>query len=343
MPVKHTKELLKLYLRGECSPEEQQEIEALLLLPEGAVMLREVLDESWEELRDKNTEDNTQHYARFREKYKLGRSLSGPLADKKKASIFRNTDLLKYAAILLCIASMGIMLSRGTLNFSYRQQVRTVTEELVEYANPRGQTSTIILPDSTKVYLGAESSIRFGKKLEGKKREIYLKGEAFFDVVHLKDRPFVVQTGSVHTIVLGTSFKVDAHASRNISISVATGKVSVANTSGKKYRNLSVLYPGEKLTWNPVKQEFFKSHVPVSELWAWKNGGLVFRDQSLADISGILERAFDVRIKTDTSLSSKRLSASFARTSIREILEVLAYTGKFSYSLKDRDVEIKRK
>lgn len=337
MPQKITTEFLKLYLKGECSPEEKLEMETFLLLPEGEAMLKNVLDESWEELKKTESNENPEHFKVFKEKYQLEEQ-----AVVKKSSTLRR-ELLKYAALLLCLFSLGIVLNRTSLSFFKKQEHAMVSEKFEKHSNPRGQTSIITLPDSSKVYLGAESSIRFSEKFEGKKREIYLVGEAFFDVVHLQNRPFVVNTGSVQTVVLGTSFKIDAHIGKNISVSVATGKVGVGNNSRNKYKSFSMLYPGEKLTWNPVKKELHKEAIEVTSLWTWKNGGLVIRNESLEDIAQTLERTFDVHIDLDKSLSEKRLSASFGRTSITEILNVLAYTGKFTYTLKDNYVKIKKK
>lgn len=124
---------------------------------------------------------------------------------------------LAYAAVVLLMSTFSMV-------FYFHKTTTPI--DYAELSNPNGQHSRILLPDSSIVYLSGGSKIRYEKTFLGTKRMVYLDGEAFFDVVHQSKRPFVVKSGEITTIVLGTSFNVKAYASENkVDVTVRTGKV----------------------------------------------------------------------------------------------------------------------
>lgn len=174
---------------------------------------------------------------------------------------------------------------------------------MLEKVNPRGQRSQIILPDSSVVYLGAESKLRFPEKFGEGSREVSLTGEAFFEVAKDKKHPFIIHSGAVQTRVLGTSFKIDAFPGKIMTVSVATGKVRVDRDAGdkNKLKALAVLIPGQVVKWDEVAQTSCISQVDIQSIRDWKDGNLNFVSASLADVAETLERAYNVKITFNDS------------------------------------------
>lgn len=337
MPDRITKELLRRYFRNELSYKESKAVEKYLSDEKGDGLLGTVLDEDWEQVSQQKFPEENAYFTSFTQKYvKKDRRQTWEAFSSSR--FFKNPAVWRYAAIWI------LTVLTYTFFHTWRQPVergdkRSLT--WVEKSNPRGLSSIVLLPDSSKVYLGAESCIRFAREMKGKTREVVLKGEAFFEITSGR-RPFVVSSGNIRTTVLGTSFKVEAFEGSKISVGVATGKVRISSNS-KPGAVLSVLRPGQKIIWDPLNASMEKIVVPVSHLLAWKNGGLIFRNQTLKDICLQLERRFDTRINIRDSLSYRHMSASFGRVSLNEMLDVLAYTGKFNYTIKDRNIIIRKK
>jgi ferric-dicitrate binding protein FerR (iron transport regulator) len=172
---------------------------------------------------------------------------------------------------------------------------------------------------------------------------VRLQGEGFFEVKHQASHPFIVQSNGVRTIVLGTSFKIETFRPNTISISVATGKVSVDRLlPGKSYQPLAILTPGKRVVYNTEKQQAVTDDMPVNDLLVWKEGGMVFRDLTLAEICQRLERWYKVKIVIEKSLKSLRISASFGNVNIGEVMEVISRTADLRYTLSNQIIYLKK-
>ncbi|MFC4209759.1 FecR family protein [Pedobacter lithocola] len=206
--------------------------------------------------------------------------------------------------------------------------------------NPRGQRSKIMLPDSTIVYLGAGSRLRFPESFARELREISLSGEAFFEVKKNPNKPFIVHAGEIQTRVLGTSFKIEAFTGSPFSVQVSTGKVRVSRKTPGRVKALAVLLPGDRLCVSDA--EVTKSKISTEDVLGWKDAKLNFNNYSLEDITGILGRWYDLRVTfKHKAKSSQRLSLILdANRSADKVFDLLASAAHFRYSIKNKEIFI---
>lgn len=199
-----------------------------------------------------------------------------------------------------------------------------------------GSKLNLKLPDGTTIKLNAGSKLRFPEHFTGKIREVYLEGEAFFNVAHDPSRPFIIHAGKIETRVLGTSFNVKAHDSL-VQVVVVTGKVSVTH---KQSGDIVVLPPNRMATCNTGQEEITASKADP-ELLAWKEGVIVFDRASFNEIESRLANWFGVtfEIKKDVKLPGG-FTARFNKQSLENILESISWAGKFNYRIEGKKVTV---
>lgn len=193
---------------------------------------------------------------------------------------------------------------------------------------PRGGQYTIILPDSSKVYLDANSSLRFPAAFSGKLRTVMLTGEAYFEVAHNKNRPFHVLTKGQMVEVLGTHFNVNAYDDEKfIKTTLLEGSVRVS-TGGK----VAMLTPGEQsLTGNEVttsKNISVIQNANTDEAVAWKNGFFQFDNADIKTIMRQFARWYNVDVVFEGSVQERLFSGEIHRNlTVLQALELLNYAN----------------
>lgn len=158
---------------------------------------------------------------------------------------------------------------------------------------PRGGEFELILPDKTHVWLNSESEISFPTKFEPGKRQVTLKGEAFFDVAKDPKSPFLIQTGENLTVrVLGTKFNVQAYPDdRIIETTLCEGAVLVSD--GKQELRL---HPDQQAVYNIQEKRLTSVKVNAWQVAAWKDGKFIFENASLESIMNKLSRWYDIQV-----------------------------------------------
>lgn len=210
--------------------------------------------------------------------------------------------------------------------------------EMITKTNPRGQKSTIQLPDGSMVILNSESTIQYPAEFNNTLRNITLRGEAFFDVSKNPDKPFVINSGEVKTTVLGTSFNISAYPNENqIAVSVASGKVKVsANNSREVY-----LVPNEEAIYNKLEGSLTEKPVEISVHTAWKNNILLFNDLSFNLAKTKIERWYGVSIKIENpELKNCRVTGKFNNENLTNVMEALKMSMNLNYVKTDNAIII---
>jgi transmembrane sensor len=193
---------------------------------------------------------------------------------------------------------------------------------LTKKITERSEFKYLLLPDSTQVWLNAGSSLEFPDHFGENKREVYLHGEAYFDVKHAEKKPFIIHTGEVYTTVLGTAFNIKAYpGQKNIIISVSRGKVRVS----RKNEAVAILTKGQQVKVSSTDQDVAEKNIAVNEVAAWQQGNMKYEDESFEDIIEDLQRTYDVRISVaNASILNLKVSTSFRREiGIEQALEIL--------------------
>ncbi len=250
-----------------------------------------------------------------------------------RLSHFGTTKLrwLSYAAIILLISAIGLI--------AYQRNIRQAPLPIAyaQISNPDGRQSKIILPDSSAIYLSGGSTLRYAKNFTGTKRIVYLDGEAFFEVVHDAKRPFVVESGEITTVVLGTSFNVKAFAANNkVSVTVRTGKVGVMAKVKGKPQLVKFLLPDEQIEINTQNGLYTFNTTDAAGLSDWRNNNFIYYNTSLKDIAASLEHHYGVKIEfTDPELGKNKLTAKFYDMSLKHVMDNLSALTGLAYTQKD--------
>jgi ferric-dicitrate binding protein FerR (iron transport regulator) len=226
------------------------------------------------------------------------------------------------------------------------QQGISVSKEICVKA-PLGSKTEIELSDGTKVWLNSGSEVRYPTIFDRTKRDIYLTGEAFFDVEKNKEAPFFVHTDDVDIKVLGTSFNVKSFPEEDL---VETTLVEgVININKKGSSQVLQLKPQEKATFiknieklQGEEERFIVTENIDTELYSsWKSGKLVFKREKFGDLTVKLERWYNVRITVgNKKLYEERVTGVFENESINQALEALKISVPFSYKISKNNITI---
>lgn len=203
---------------------------------------------------------------------------------------------------------------------------------------PRGKSFQLILSDGTKVWINAESSLRYPVVFNGAERRVELKGEACFEVSKDEDCPFIVSADGMDTRVLGTKFNVRSYKTEDRHVTLIEGKVQVTNPHS---RRSVVLQPGQDLTYGENEAEQI-SYVNLAAYTAWTEGLFYFEDAPLKEIMTSLGRWYNVDIDFEqVELYDIRLNFWADRNAqLEEALELLNGLEKVRLDYRDGTITI---
>jgi transmembrane sensor len=212
-------------------------------------------------------------------------------------------------------------------------------ETFTSIGNHSGAAKRVILPDGSIVQMSPESRIRFAKHVEGPSRELFLEGEAYFDVAHNSERPFFVYAGDVVTKVLGTSFIVRARdADEQVTVSVKTGKVTVypRNAAHKK----TVLVRNQEAVYDAVREVVDTQPVPV--VFSEHTDNIMemhFDETPVAEVLSMLKETYDIDIIfQDEALSGCVLTSSFYEEGLYDRIDVICTAIGATYRIVDAQI-----
>jgi ferric-dicitrate binding protein FerR (iron transport regulator) len=179
----------------------------------------------------------------------------------------------------------------------------------------------VVLPDGSHVWLNAASSIRFPASFTGNERLVELSGEAWFDVQHADQIPFLIRTGAVTTAVMGTAFDIKAYpGQRSLIVSVQRGIVKIQ--AGNK--TLTTLIKGQQVRVQ-ADTSFSTNVIDTAAVAAWKQGNLIYKDELVKDIMADLQRVFkDTIVIKRAALKQETITVSFNKSSgLQQALEII--------------------
>lgn len=230
--------------------------------------------------------------------------------------------------------------AEGELIYSFAEESVKSTDKVSEQViyntieTPKGGKFQVRLPDGSKVWLNAASSLRFPTSFSGSKRQVELKGEAYFEVAHDESKLFEVNTRNQVVQVLGTHFNINAYADEpSVNTTLLEGSVRVSDVR----TNISqLLKPGE--------QSQLTEHIEVvnvkntAEAVAWKEGYFQFNEADIETVMRQLERWYDVKVKYEGEVPVYRFGGEIERSlSLLQVLKILEKT-KVHFRLEGREV-----
>ena len=186
----------------------------------------------------------------------------------------------------------------------------------------RAEYKYILLPDSTQVWLNAGSTLEYPDHFDKTIREVSLSGEAYFDVKHAAEHPFIIHTGQILTTVLGTAFNINAYADRsNIKVSVSRGKVKVSRGN----QQLALLLRNQEIKVSQKESEKPQRVSSTNSIAEWQQGNMVYDDEKMGEIIADLQRVYNVNIQLmNVNMINVQVTTRFRRElGIGQALEIL--------------------
>lgn len=249
--------------------------------------------------------------------------------------------LLRVAAVvvplLLCAFWSGLVWMGRTPKSV--QQVAITAPIIRQIVVGRNDTMHVTLPDGSRVIANSRTQLSYPTVFRGHTRDVSIKGEGYFEVVHNAQRPFIIHTDHFNVKVLGTKFSVDNYDNRSAGVTLLEGLVEVETRNNDRVR----IHPNERLN---ISGEQFVSREQVSptDYFAHLQGILNLNGNELGDVASRLTNYFGQKIVVDRSLQHQRLYGKLIiRDSISTVLSNLATIADARMQINDNQIHLKRR
>ncbi|HXV16868.1 MAG TPA: FecR domain-containing protein [Gemmatimonadaceae bacterium] len=220
------------------------------------------------------------------------------------------------AAAGLLVAGLGTWLTLG------KRTEPTIAAPPKMVATGVGVRDSLRLADGTKVVLGPLSSVKVVAGYGSGSREVEIRGDAYFEVVHDSSKPFTVYVGNATVRDVGTKFAVSSNDSGDIGVSVTEGAVSLAQ--GRSPKPEAILKAGDQGTVERSGKVVTHRGAASDDDIAWLNGRLVFREAPISEVASSVRRWYGIDLQiADPSLANRHITATFSGEPPERVLEVL--------------------
>lgn len=237
------------------------------------------------------------------------------------------------------LSDYGILQSQeGELRYDL-QQGNNVPKAAHNLKVPKGGEYKIVLADGTKVWLNAETNLRYPSAFDEQQRLVYLEGEAYFEVTKDSIRPFIVKTDKMDIEVLGTAFNVSAYPEEETyKTTLIEGKVNINEHSG----NQQVLHPGQQFNLSIHKLESKVLQVDTKLATDWKDGKYIFQNENLEDILKQLSKWYNLEYEfsNDTLRKMKYSGSAYKNEPIKKLLDAISLIRPIEFKIKNGKLQV---
>lgn len=318
---------IKRYLEQKTTAAESEQIRGWLINPENDAELRRILGEIWtnSEIRLKGQEpdfnrmlDQVHHQINNHQIRQL----------KQKALSPSFYQLFSRVAAILIIPLLLLSLY-FYFNPANSSKLASVTFREI-YTKP-GTRTQINLSDGTRVWLNDGTSFRYPESFSGDKREVFVDGEAYFEVKSNPANPFVVNNPMMNTVVTGTHFNLNAYsADKYFEATLLEGKISL-----ERNNQTLKMKPGEQVQFDSQLEEIVRKTVDPQNASAWVDGKLIFKDEKLGTAIRKLARWYNVEIVlSNPEISSYLLTGTFEDEKLDQTLKLISQALPVSFEFK---------
>lgn len=329
--------LLIRYLSNQCTPEETQRVRQWLKEDERNKDFLDFIGKIWEvEPRDEFEFDAKKAWNHFKvgnlRKDAVRIPGSSPDGDKSRRIKKPWGAYFSAAAAVFIIVFLFFYSNNGFGLMGEADRGQFTMQEII---TEKGQKTTFTLSDGTRVILNSGSTLRIPGRFKNESREVYLEGEAYFEVVHRENDPFIVHSGSFYTRVMGTEFVVSSYPDdENPEVAVSEGKVSLNKEDDSGHR---IAYVEKEQLGRLEKNGNFEVTAAgdLGQYLGWTTGKLVFSETPLSEIASKLERWYDIEVQVqDSSVLSRKLTAEFDKEPLTEVLRVITISLELEYDYR---------
>jgi len=208
--------------------------------------------------------------------------------------------------------------------------------QMVEVNTNPGIVSTFDLPDGSKVWLNAGSSLKYTSSPDADKREVYLDGEGYFEVIKDNKRPFIVQVNPNYSVeVLGTSFNINAYTDEEaIETTLVEGSVKLNILSENGNYISRHLKPNEKAEYKKHEKSIDIETIQTEFDTGWKNGEIIFRQHPMSRVLKVLSRHYNVEFEVkDQDVLNAVITARFKDEQLPQVMEYLSVASGIKYKI----------
>ena len=255
---------------------------------------------------------------------------------------FWNRKAIKYFQRVAAILILPLLIVAGFYLFSTKDFQVQYSEAIV----PKGQKSEIVLPDSTHIWLNSGTRLRYPTEFGKGNRDVFLTGEAYFEVTPNKHKPFIVHAAEVDVKVLGTKFNVRAYSDdKDIETALLSGKVNlIVQPNTEKSSELQMLQ-GEMIGYTKSNNSISKTGFVIDEVIGWKSNRLVFRDDTFNNLVKKIERWYNVQIIYDKSkFQNQRLTVELLEgESVERLFQIIEKAINVNYRIDKQKIYINAK
>jgi len=314
------------YFKEEYSSEEEKYLATAFTDASNVEVLKALLKKQWDESFTKDADNHQLNHILYKLNYHINASLP---KDRKPRFIRLITWYARIAAILL----IPLLVYTGIVTHQKKQE--TNMEGWAEMSAPLGARIKFNLPDGSFGWLNSGSTIKYALNFS-QKREVQLSGQAFFDVIHQNENKFLVKTKYLDIEVKGTAFDVAAYDNEDlINVTLERGSVFLEND---KITAPIEMKPNEQINYNHTNEKFTKTIVTAQNISAWKEGKLILRNASLAELAKQLSRWYNIEVRTnDLKDTSFRYRATFENENLDEVLRLLKITSPLKVKIEERE------
>lgn len=345
-------QLLEKFFDGKCNPEEVHQILIWINSQEGADELLEDF-ENFEQLEEDIYRGGLDLLAKIHLKIEEEESLM-PYYQKTNENYTRERTSAKgrpvkwkigvAVSVVLTILFCSFWIFSLYQEEKNPQLAENEVPEFIVRETKVGEKLKLKLSDGSIILLHSNSKIRFPKSFSPFSREVYLKGEAFFDVQRDEAKPFIVHSRDLITSVLGTSFSIKEDTDGEFSqVAVLTGRVKINNSSdlGNNGVNELILEPMNAANFNSGIGEMIKVKIDYDQVFAWKDNVIVFQNVGFQDVINRLENWYGIRFIVNKPIQgAKDYTGRFEDQTLEEVLLGLSFTFDFRFKIEESVISI---
>jgi len=327
----YNRQLLEKYLQGMCSEEEALEVVENFKKPQSQNKLFKSLSILWsQDFKKIDSVEKTPNLSSTLDKIHHFINISRGNDDSYSAKRIQFYKvLLRVAAVFfLPLIILSVLYVQDRVSSFGKSEVYT------EVSVANGSKLCTVLPDGTIVWLNSGSTLKYPQPFSRKDRNVTLVGEAYFEVTSDDSHPFVVTTEAYDIRVTGTKFNVMAYDDDNIvSTTLEEGIVSIEkDNAGRGKSQITILKPKERIVFQKGIANFRKTVVKTDQFTSWKDGKLIFRNNSLDFIISRLERWYnsDIEIVDDKNLPQIPYTMIIKDETLEQVLEYIAIASGIS-------------
>ncbi len=328
---------IKRYLERKTTPEESEQIKRWLTAPDNDEELRQILGEIWINS-DIQMKGQTPDFNRMLDQ--LHHQINTNSGNKSGIK-FLQTNFYRIFSRAAAILILPVLLLTAYFYFfqiNNQDKATSATREI--YTKP-GTRTKIELADGTKVWLNDGTTFRYPEQFHDNLREVFVDGEAYFEVQADPQRPFVVNNPIMNTVVTGTHFNLYAYSADNyFEATLLEGKICL-----ERNNQTIKMKAGEQVQFDSKLEKIIQKEVNPQDASAWVEGKLVFRDEKLGTVINKLGRWYNIEIiLADNEIDDFLVTGTFENEKLEQTLNLisLALPVKFEFKKESSPTEIQR-